>query len=400
MRIAYITPYQGPTLVKRRPIIRNRSMSNRIKIELIASLLRKANDVELFSQGEVVDHALTFYPWFTEPERFHPDIPVYYSSILPIRRLNGLWSNASTLRLFKQRHQAKPFDLVIVFNMKGPEIACANYALGLGIPVIVEYEDDVFVDVLGTQVDDFSSRRSRRAAAELLARASGCIGVSPHLLTQVPAETPKLLLRGVVGNDIVAGGEARRGGKENIVMFSGTHTFSNGVEELIQAWREVNLPDWKLHITGFGKLTDSLRKMAEDVPGVVFHGLVSREQLVELMTSTKICINPHTLSQTPGNVFAFKIIEYLAAGAHVVTTPMGALEKEVEAGITYIPNNEPKTIVKSLRTLVDREDWKREARRFVIATYGEAATAEKLAALIASVTHQKTENEPELAGVR
>ena len=35
MRIAYVAPYQGPTLVNRRPIVRNRSMSNRVKIELI-----------------------------------------------------------------------------------------------------------------------------------------------------------------------------------------------------------------------------------------------------------------------------------------------------------------------------------------------------------------------------
>ena len=38
-RVAYITPYQGPSLVKQRPVVRNRSVSNKIKIELIAKAL-------------------------------------------------------------------------------------------------------------------------------------------------------------------------------------------------------------------------------------------------------------------------------------------------------------------------------------------------------------------------
>ena len=117
MRVAYVASYQGPTLLDRRPIIRNRSMSNRIKIELIAGLLHDGSkDVEIISQGEVIESSCTFYPSFSEPECFHPQIPVYYGSSLPIRRLNGWWSNRSTLHILKERHRANPFDLVIIFR--------------------------------------------------------------------------------------------------------------------------------------------------------------------------------------------------------------------------------------------------------------------------------------------
>src|SRR5437764_9499502 len=127
MRIAYITPYHGSTLLKRRPIVRNRSMSNRVKIELIATLLReRSHDVEVLSQGEVVENSWTYYPSFAEPERFHPEVPVFYASALPVRRINGLWSDRQLLQLFKTRHQTSPFDLAIVFNLKTPQIACAD----------------------------------------------------------------------------------------------------------------------------------------------------------------------------------------------------------------------------------------------------------------------------------
>ena len=130
MRIAYITPYQGPTVVKRRPIIRNRSVSNRIKIELVARLLHESgHEVEVISHGEVVENRLTFYPGFSETELFDTGIPVYYVSSLPIRRLNGLWTGQRARQFLKGRHQLRPFDLVIVFNLKPPQISCADYAI-------------------------------------------------------------------------------------------------------------------------------------------------------------------------------------------------------------------------------------------------------------------------------
>ena len=380
MRIAYLTTYQGPTLLKRRPIVRNRSLSNAIKIELIASLLRaKSHDVEVISQGEVVEHKLTFYPSFTEPQRFDSRIPVYYSSSLPIRRLNGLWSNFHTLRLLKARHRAAPFDLVIIFNLKGPQVTCANYALrSLRVPVILEYEDDRFVNVVGKADGDFLSKYRNRSCKSLLAAVSGCIGVSPHLLSQLPEHVPKMLLRGVVGDDLVGARKQSIGAKSNRILFSGTHIESNGVANLIAAWRSAPVDGWELHITGYGELTDLLRKMAENVPGVVFHGLISRQELVELMSSAKICVNPHAVSQTPGNVFAFKIIEYLAAGAHCITTPMGRLESDLETGITYMPDNTPEMIAATLKKVIEDRRYENVAPKAAEQAFGAHAVSRSL----------------------
>lgn len=402
MRIAYIAPYQGPVLVERRPTTLNRSLSNRIKIELIANLLRaKSHDVEVISQGEVVENKWVLYPSFSEPKAFHPDIPVYYASALPVRRVNGLWSDWQTLHLFKVRHRANPFDLVIVFNLKGPQMACAKHAMSrLRIPVILEYEDDRFVNVDGRKPNGLRTRYQHRSYKRFLNAVSGCVAVSPSLLAQVPEDVPKMLLRGVVGRDITSAGERSKTSKRNWVLFSGTHIESNGVAQLIQAWPSVDAIGWELHITGFGGLTEGLRRMAENLPGVTFHGLVSREKLVDLMAAAKICINPHAVSQTPGNVFAFKIIEYLAAGAHVITTPMGSLEKEIEAGITYMADNDPRTIAKDLTRAIKNRAWEQHARRFVADTYGAEAVGEAFENLLGRIVPAPAETTPSLEQVQ
>ncbi len=390
MRIAYLTTYQGPSLLKRRPIVRNRSLSNTIKIELIASMLRaNSHEVEVLSQGEVVDNKFKFYPSFSECELFDSRIPVFYSSALPIRRVNGLWSSFRTLQLLKARHRAAPLDLVIIFNLKEPQVTCANYALRrLRLPVILEYEDDRFVNVIGKDDNGFVSRYRNQACKSLLTVVSGCIGVSPHLLSQLPENVPKMLLRGVVGEDLSQAGQRSIGARANRILFSGTHIESNGIANLLAAWRSAPIAGWELHITGQGQLTAGLRQMAENVPGVIFHGLVSRQELVELMSSAKICINPHAVSQTPGNVFAFKIIEYLAAGAHCVTTPMGKLESDLEAGITYMADNSPETIAATLKRVIEDRRYEQVAAKAAQRTYGMKAASDTLGKFLDQVAKE------------
>src|SRR5437016_2222185 len=123
MRIAYIAHYQGPSLLKQRPCLHNLSLAIKVKIELIAELLRKhSHDLEIFSQGEVDRYECRYYPFVEEQERFHPAIPVYYASALPIRFLNGLWASNRTTQLLKTRHRAAPFDLLIIHNLKRAHI--------------------------------------------------------------------------------------------------------------------------------------------------------------------------------------------------------------------------------------------------------------------------------------
>lgn len=387
MRIAYIALYQGPSIVKSRPTLRNKSMSRQIKIELVASALEEnGHEVEILSSGEVVDQQFRFYRGCVEAEPFHQKIPIHYASALPVRWLNGTWSNQQMLRLFQARHRASPFDLVIIWNMKGPHVKCANWAIQeCGLPVILGYEDDAFLNRSGEVMAGNLAKRRAAACRKMLKAVSGCMAVSPYLLSQAPDDIPKLLLRGAVGEDIIAAGKRSKSEKKNWIVFAGTHVPSNGVAELMEGWRAMNIPDWELHIAGHGAMTEELRTRARDMQRIKFHGLVSREALVELLSTAKICVNPHAVTQTPGNLFAFKIIEYLAAGASVVTTPMGQLENELEAGITYMPDNSPGTIASTLEGMINEHKYERTAMEAAQEMYGPAPIAKALNSLVVQV---------------
>jgi glycosyltransferase involved in cell wall biosynthesis len=373
--------------MERRPSLRNLSLSNKVKIELVSHALRAGgHDVEIISQGEVDRYEYKYYRGFQEPKGFHPEIPIHYASSLPIRFVNGIWSKWRTVRLFQALHRRSPFDLVIIFNMKSGHIGCACHAARrLRVPVILEYEDDSFVDILGRSAGGFKARHHRKACLRTLQLISGGIAVSPHLLSQFRPELPRLLLRGVVGGDISGTNGPMGEGRKNWILYSGTHTETNGIAQLIQGYGRLRKAGWELHITGHGEKTEEFKKLAEPISGIVFHGLVSRKELVSLLRSARFCVNPQRSSQIPGNVFPFKIIEYLAAGAHVVSTPLGGVEKEIERGVSYMPDNEPETIAAALDLAIQGRMWENNAAEYICGTYGPEAVAKSLRALLEQV---------------
>lgn len=390
MRIAYIAPYQGPVLVKRRPIVKNLSLAGRAKIERIARLLRRnSHDVEILSQGEVIERRFKVYSGFTDPQPFLEEVPVYYSSALPVRFLNGLWSGLSMLRIFQARHRATPYDVVLIYNLKPSQVICANYAIRrLGLPVILEYEDSAFVDRTEDPANGSGARLYLSAGRRLLKSLSGCMAVSPELLAQTPSSIPKLLLRGVVDDEVTRLNNQANGSRKNWVVFSGTHYRTYGLDQLIKAWDTLELPGWELHITGHGEMTAELQRMAQGNKSIIFHGLLDRQELARLLGSARIGINPHDVNETVGNVFAFKIIEYLAAGNHVITTPMGTLAQELESGITYMRDNKSGTIAMTLRQVIRDGSYERTAEQAAVQMYGAAAVSKGIEQLIQEATNK------------
>ena len=102
----------------------------------------------------------------------------------------------------------------------------------------------------------------------ILKLVSAGTGVSPHLLEQLPSSTPKLLLRGVVSDEIANANKPAMVSRKNWVVFSDPLQ-TKGLEQLIKAWEMVGPPDWELHIAGDGGLTNQLRQMAANSRGSV-----------------------------------------------------------------------------------------------------------------------------------
>ena len=392
MRIGYVAPYQGPNLVRSRPCLRNLSLGGRIKIELIAELLKKgSHDVEILSQGEVIERQLRFYRALNESEQFHPEIPVLYSSAFPVRFLNAFWSSLSTLRLFVSRHKRTPFDVLFIYNLKPPQVLCADYASKrFGLPVVLQYEDDQFLELSdgasSSPLAGYYLSRARRVLGTL----AGCLSGSPSLLAQARGDIARLVLCGVVGDSILKAGKIPQEARQNRVVFSGTHSKPQGLEQLVLAWEKAQLPGWELHIAGQGSETARLRSLAASNRSIVFHGMLDRVANAQMLASGKISIVPYDVSQSRG--FSFKTIECLAVGLHVISTRLVALEgldPAIAHGITYIKDNAPETIAECLKRVIADREYERTAVEPTVRQYGPTAVASSLESFLQQITRNQ-----------
>jgi hypothetical protein len=86
--------------------------------------------------------------------------------------------------------------------------------------------------------------------------------------------------------------------------------------------------------------------------------------------------------------FSFKTIECLAAGLHVITTRLRALEglsSEIKAGITYLDDNEPATIAAYLKKIIVNGHYKRTSVQATVDEYGPAAVSQSLCKFLQQV---------------
>ena len=106
-------------------------------------------------------------------------------------------------------------------------------------------------------------------------------------------------------------------------------------------------------------------------PNVIFKGMVDDEQKNHYLSIADIALNP----MLKGSGTNLKILEYMASGIPVLTTPVGARGLDIEAGLIaideiakwhlYLENIEYFTDTKGARDFVEKRfDWKEIAKNF------------------------------------
>jgi glycosyltransferase involved in cell wall biosynthesis len=331
MRIAYIAGFQSDSFGEIRNI-RRRALAGSQKIALIAdALAQRENEVIVFSHGVTGRYDFKFYGSYSEPLALNKQVSVRYSSAFNVKYINLIVSSFSLIKLLKEENEKKRFDIVLCYNLGTPEVNACMYLKKNNIPLVLEYEDDAYV--LRNGKKGLKSLFWSLNANRIINHFRGCIAPSNELLEQHKFPR-KYLLHGFVGSDIV-NGLKNRPIKKNIVLFSGSLDKTKGVDLLVEAWNSAKIANWQLHITGKGPLSDVIDEISRTHNNIKFHGYLSREKFVELLLLSKLCINPHQKSQSPGNVFPFKVVEYIAVGSHVISTPLGKIEPEMENGITF-----------------------------------------------------------------
>lgn len=149
--------------------------------------------------------------------------------------------------------------------------------------------------------------------------------------------------------------------RENFLLYMGRLSSLKGVEYLIEAFKIIREqhPNLKLVIAGRGELESFLRRIADDVDGVVFVGYVNSLRIKKLLYEASLAV---VLPSSIYEVSPMVVLEAMACSKPVIGTNVGGVPFMIRHGKNgFIARpRDPKALFEYIKLLYENPDLRRE----------------------------------------
>lgn len=275
-------------------------------------------------------------------------------------------------------------DVVFVHGVHTPFLAYAAVLRLFGITTVVILTDapGLFLPTDG-RVRRVLKTIDRSLVKLLLRAASGVVALAPALVEKLAPSKPNLVVPGIISDEWVA----QATGLDSVAnAHPFTVTYAGGIDKSYGAGLLVGaaalLPDVSFRICGRGAFYDEA--LATSTANVVLPGFLGQEAVAAEIMGADLLINPRPSTQGFAVLsFPSKLLEYLATGRPVLTTPISSIPKELTGSFYYITEETDAGVAAAISAAAalpadERGAFGRAAQHQALAHFGEAAVAKKL----------------------
>ena len=173
-----------------------------------------------------------------------------------------------------------------------------------------------------------------------------------------------------------------------IILYSGGIHREYGVETLVEGFLKSQLPDWELHIYGYGNYSEALTELSKKQGNVKFFGVKPNDYVVKKQTEAFVVVNPRpTNEEFVKYSFPSKNLEYMASGTAMLTTLLPGMPKEYYDYIYAITDESIDGMSDAISRVASLGEAEligkgSAAKEFVLREKNNNKQAEKLAAFI------------------
>lgn len=219
----------------------------------------------------------------------------------------------------------KDVNGIITYNAQSVEAAiCVGIRFhNSGARLVIELDDLPDARDRGWNPKPFIDRL---VVSWMLHRSNAVVAVNESICNHIGFNIkPDIILPGIISRELIYSRQFRRpnfSGPNKIVGYAGGLSQERGTDRLLKAIP--SLPaGWHMVIAGRGPMTrDFISAAAENPTKLTFRGSLNTSEVVNLYQNADVLVNtPESLSR-PDAVFPFKIFEYLASGASVVSSAL------------------------------------------------------------------------------
>ena len=156
------------------------------------------------------------------------------------------------------------------------------------------------------------------------------------------------------------------------LMYAGGIYEKYGLNNLVEAFLELNRNDIELYIFGEGPYVQELMKIQKENPTIKYMGCVSSQEVVQYEKEALLLINPRPTNEEFAKYsFPSKTMEYMLSGTPVVSTKLPGIPKEYFDHIYTFDGDDKEHMTSTLLHLVNKPEeelfeFGRKAHDFVI----------------------------------
>jgi len=159
---------------------------------------------------------------------------------------------------------------------------------------------------------------------------------------------------------------ALKKGRKYLVGYVGVMGKQEGIDLLLQAAshliKDMGREDVHFGLVGGGTSLDEMRQLAVDLgiaDYVTFTGRVPDQELLEMLNTADVCVNPDVANEMNDKSTMNKIMEYMALGKPIVQFDLTEGRFSAQEASLYARNNDPIDLAKKIGQLLDDPEMRR-----------------------------------------
>lgn len=235
--------------------------------------------------------------------------------------------------------------------------------------------------LLGKKVDGWLIRMG-------LKKIDSYVLFSPHMKERLPiGDKPYTHMEGIFNTEGMIEGHVEKD-KYKTILYTGNISRRMGIPNLIEAFRLIPDPDFRLWIRGNGECKGLVLQAMKEDSRIVYFDPMPKSELFRLQKKATVLINPVFSSQTfTRYFFPSKTMEYLASGTPTIMAHLACLPQDYESHLFFFDDESVEGIKNKIIEVCEKpqaelEAFGKSAAEFILTEKNEKKQAAKIAELI------------------
>jgi glycosyltransferase involved in cell wall biosynthesis len=164
---------------------------------------------------------------------------------------------------------------------------------------------------------------------------------------------------------------AWKNGRKFLVGYVGVMGTQEGIHLLLEAVhyivKEIAREDVQFCLVGAGTSFEEMRRMSQDLgidDHVTFTGRVPDQQLLDVLNTADVCVNPDVANSMNDKSTMNKIMEYMALGKPIVQFDLTEGRFTAQQASLYAAKNDPQDLARKILELLDAPELRQSMGEF------------------------------------